>query len=444
MFQDWRKELNRVLLLIVVAGVLGAIFNAVLLFILLPISAYLLYTLLHLRRLQKWLLEWSEVRRIPPPESSGIWGDVFDSIYRLQERERLANEELQSILTKAQESSAALKIGVILIDKSGDLDWWNKSAEHLLGLRYPGDRRMTVTNLIRDPRFADYFQSRQYQDPLIIESPLDERAILEFQLALYGESERLMVVRDISKVHKLEMMRKDFVANVSHELRTPITVISGYLETFVDNLESFQPEWRKPLQQIQQQSHRMEQLIKDLLMLSQLETKAITKHQTAIDVLALLQEARNDAIQAFTDKAHVIDINCPAGFEITGDRGELYSAVSNLVFNAAKYSPEGGHILIGAEKTLTAFLISVADDGIGLEPQHIPRLTERFYRVDASRSTTTGGTGLGLAIVKHVLMRHDGSLQIHSEIGKGSKFICQFPLSRLRDESALAAESISI
>lgn len=431
MLPDWQKEINRILLLIGSAGVLGIVFGQVLLFIFVAVVVYLVFTIRQLRRLDKWLSALAAGDDMSPPEGYGLWGSLFDGIYRLQKRQKQIAGEMQSILDKAQESSAALEIAFVLIDKSGNLDWWNKAGETLLGLRYPDDRNQAATNFIRNPIFADYFQKEKYDQPLTMNSPVNSNVVLEFQLATFGERERLMVVRDISQIHKLEMMRKDFVGNVSHELRTPITVISGYLENLLENLDSIEPRWHKPLQQMAQQSRRMENIVRDLLMLTRLETKAVTRQLADVEVKGLLSEIANDTNHLFEDKQHKIEVICPAGLRLRADRSELYSAISNLAFNAAKYTAPKGHIVLKAQSKDNSFDISVTDNGVGIEAHHIPRLTERFYRVDASRTSSSGGTGLGLAIVKHILVRHNATLDISSIPGKGSTFTCRFPLTRL-------------
>lgn len=255
--------------------------------------------------------------------------------------------------------------------------------------------------------------------------------MLEFQITLFGEGERLMLVRDVSQIHRLESMRKDFVGNVSHELRTPITVINGYLETLLDHKDSVAPRWIKPIEQMHQQSQRMENIVRDLLTLSRLETKAPAKEQDRIDVNSLLRELKGDAEQVFENKSHSFELESDQDLYLRGNSSELYSAISNLLFNAAKYTPENGAIKLVAKLCDKGLNVEVIDNGVGIAQQHIPRLTERFYRVDESRSTDTGGTGLGLAIVKHVLARHGAHLEIHSELGKGSRFVCHFPKERL-------------
>lgn len=427
MYQDWRKELNWAVIILLTVGLIGFALGQTLLAISFCLVIYLGYFFVQLYRLGNWLQSLDTDRFRPPPEGFGLWGEIFDGIHKLQKETRQANLELQYILARAQNSVAALDIAVVLIDNKDTLEWWNDAAETLLGFRYPQDRRQTATNLIRNPSFSQYFYEEKYNEPLTITSPINSNLMLEIQITLFGEQDKVILVRNITKIHKLELMRKDFVANVSHELRTPITVISGYLETLMENSQFIDGKWHKPLQQMHQQSKRMENIVRDLLMLSRLETKGISLQQSTINLRSFLNEIRNDTFQIFEDLHHTITVECDETMGLTGDRGELYSAISNLVFNAAKYTASGGEIQLRCEAVDDAIEISVVDNGIGIEPQHIPRITERFYRVDVSRSTSTGGTGLGLAIVKHILMRHNAVLEITSTPGKGSCFKCRFP-----------------
>lgn len=431
MFFNWHSALKRLFFIFILLLIAGWVLGAPALVLLAGTVCYLVYHLRQLGKLYSWLKENEVSEPVPPPESKGIWGHVFDGIYLLQRREREALQGLRSIIDKAQESTAALEIAVVMINNKGGLEWWNPAATRLLGLRNPQDKKQAVTNLIREPLFIDYFHKANFSRPLKLHAPGDSSMMLEFQITSFGEGEQLMLVRDISQLDKLEMMRKDFVGNVSHELRTPITVITGYLETMLDDRSNLPQRWVKPVEQMAQQSHRMENIIKDLLTLSQLETRATSRDQSSIQLLALLREIRNDAEQVFSDKHHQITLNCAADLQVLGNLNELYSAISNLVLNAAKYTPAGGNISLEAISNRNGLKISVRDDGPGILPQHIPRLTERFYRVDESRSSDTGGTGLGLAIVKHVLARHGGKLEIHSEPGKGSEFSCHLPPDRV-------------
>jgi two-component system, OmpR family, phosphate regulon sensor histidine kinase PhoR len=429
--QNWRSEFNRLCLLLALAAVIGYAVGHVSWVMLVSLCLYYLYNLYQLRRFNNWLNRDSSQTDSEPPESFGLWGDIFDGIYRMQKQERRANTYLANIIDKAQESSAALEMAVVMINKQGNLDWWNFAAEELLGLQYPKDRNQSITNLIRNPSFSEYFHNENYDETLKMEAPGESDKILEFQIALFGENERLMIVRDITQLHRLESMRRDFVGNVSHELGTPITVIKGYLEAILDNIDDLEGKWHKPMQQMRQQSMRMENIVRDLLMLSSLETKGLTKTQNEFDLKSLFSEIESDTQQMFRDKAHTFELSCPSSLAIIGKRSELYSAISNLVVNAAKYTPAGGQIKLSAVIGSDSLDISVEDNGIGIESHHIPRLTERFYRIDGSRSSETGGTGLGLAIVKHILARHEAELDIESTYGEGSRFIFKLPLNRV-------------
>lgn len=442
--QNWRTEFKRLCLLLALAALVGYAVGHVSGVMLICLCLYYLYNLYQLRRFNLWLNRDSSQADSEPPESFGLWGDIFDGIYRLQKQERRANSYLANIIDKAQESSAALEMAVVMINKQGNLDWWNLAAEELLGFQYPKDRNQSITNLVRDPRFSDYFHHENYDETLKMDAPGDSDKILEFQIALFGENERLMIVRDITQLHRLESMRKDFVGNVSHELGTPITVIKGYLEAILDNLDAMDSKWHKPMQQMRQQSLRMENIVRDLLMLSSLETKAQTRTQDEIHLRTLFSEIENDTQQMFKDKGHSFEIGCDPTLAFRGKRGELYSAISNLVVNAAKYTPANGHIKLSAAVGTDALEIVVEDDGVGIEHHHIPRLTERFYRIDGSRSSDTGGTGLGLAIVKHILARHEGALEVESEYGEGSRFICALPLDRLGATDDAKSEAPSL
>lgn len=429
--QNWRSELNRLCLLLSLAAVIGFAVGHVSWIMLISLCVYYLYNLYQLRRFNLWLNRDSSESDSEPPESFGLWGDIFDGIYRLQKQERRANSYLANIIDKAQESSAALEMAFVMINRQGNLDWWNYAAENLLGFQYPKDRNQSITNLVRNPSFSEYFHNANYDETLKMEAPGESSKILEFQIAQFGENERLMIVRDITQLHRLESMRKDFVGNVSHELGTPITVIKGYLESVLDNLDGLDEKWHKPMHQMQQQSMRMENIVRDLLMLSSLETKGLTKTQDVIELQSLFSEIESDTQQMFKDKAHTFELICNPSLAIIGKRSELYSAISNLVVNAAKYTPAGGHIKLSADLGVDSLDIAVEDNGIGIENHHLPRLTERFYRIDGSRSSDTGGTGLGLAIVKHILARHEAELEVKSSFGEGSCFVCKLPLNRV-------------
>ena len=366
-----------------------------------------------------------------PPEASGIWGDIFDAVYRLQKKQRKSKRRMQQALARIENSTAALREGVLMADSLGNLEWWNHSAEQFLGLLKPTDRGQAITNIVRNPEFFRYFSQKRFGDPLIIKSPAKEGVYLEIQTTLYDQNDHLIFVRDVTRLHLLELMRKDFVANASHELKTPLTVIKGYLET----LDMFKQALPKSMQQgivnMTAQSDRMEQLIEDLLLLSRLESNDRHSNDQWHDVAELIQSIAN-SLQVMCGSQHQLNIDVQTGSKLYGCYAELYSAFSNLVVNAIKYSPAGGDISIRWESTEFNGVFAVQDNGVGIEPRHIPRLTERFFRVDKGRGASTGGTGLGLAIVKHVLLHHNAKLQIRSQPGYGSTFSCHFPASRLQ------------
>jgi two-component system phosphate regulon sensor histidine kinase PhoR len=423
----WRRELWRLGLLAALGSLAGGILSSPWLGLSAGLILCLFHHMRHLRALHHWLV--SDVQS-PPPEASGLWGELFDRFYRHQKRQRLTQERLRNTLQRIQESSEAMRDSVVMLDSSGDLEWWNSAAEKMLGLQTRHDRGQHVTNLLRDPRFIDYFHARDYREPLTLPSPIDERRILQFQITLYGDDERLLMARDITRLHRLEEMRRDFVANVSHELRTPLTVLAGYLETYSDHSDQLPPRLARGLGQMKEQADRMQNLVNDLLMLSRLEIDQTDDDHRPLAMDALLEEICRDA-EALSEGRQQIEVQVEESRWLIGSEQEIRSAVSNLAFNAVRYTFRGCRITLRWKSHPRGACLEVADDGLGIDPVHIPRLTERFYRVDKGRSTATGGTGLGLAIVKHVLLRHDARLEIHSRPGQGALFRCIFPAERL-------------
>ncbi|HSX86817.1 MAG TPA: phosphate regulon sensor histidine kinase PhoR [Pseudomonas sp.] len=424
--QDWRGNLiRRLLLLLGACLLLGLATGQYAWMLVIGLSGYLAWHLKQLLRLHEWLR--NRQTNEPPPDSHGLWGEVFDSIYHLQRRDQKARDRLQAVIDRVQESTAALKDAVIMLDRDGNLEWWNLAAEHLLGLKTPQDGGQPITNLVRDPRFSEYLESNNYAEPLELPSPTNDRRRLQFHITQYGNREHLMLVRDVTRINQLEQMRKDFVANVSHELRTPLTVISGYLETLLDNVEQINPRWLRALQQMQQQGGRMQALLNDLLLLAKLEATDYPADNQPVAVDLLLLSIKNDAQALSAERNHRISLEADAAVKLKGSEAELRSAFSNLVFNAVKYTDDEGDIRIRWWGDEQGAHLEVRDSGQGIEAKHLPRLTERFYRVDSSRASNTGGTGLGLAIVKHVLLRHRARLEISSRLGHGSTFTCHFP-----------------
>jgi two-component system phosphate regulon sensor histidine kinase PhoR len=425
--QNWRAALIRHYLLLIAACLLvGLITDQYAWALVVGLTLYLAWHLKQLLRLHNWL-RTRKTNDEAPPEGHGLWGEVFDSIYHLQRRDLRVRDRLQAVIDRVQESTAALRDAVVMLDRDGNLEWWNLAAEKLLGLKTPQDGGQLITNLVRDPRFIEYFEGHNYNEPLELPSPINDRVRLQYQITQYGNREHLMLVRDVTRLYQLEQMRKDFVANVSHELRTPLTVIAGYLETLLDNVENVNPRWLRALQQMQQQGGRMQNLLNDLLLLAKLEATDYPSDNQPVAVDLLLLSIKGDAQALSAERNHRISLEADAQVRLKGSESELRSAFSNLIFNAVKYTPDAGEIRVRWWGDEQGAHLSVQDSGIGIDEKHLPRLTERFYRVDSSRASDTGGTGLGLAIVKHVLLRHRAKMEITSVLGKGSTFTCHFP-----------------
>ncbi len=405
------------------SAALGSIYGYPREAVILVLLALIAFWLYQMQRVQQWLKEPKQ----SPPDAYGIWGELLAHIYFHQRKNSEAQVLLQSTVQYLQDSFAAMRDGVVMVDEQGAIKWLNQAVEPLLGLRYPDDTGQTLTNLVRVPEFNRYFLSRDYTTPLQYTAVGDvEKIYLRVEITRFGQSERLLFIRDVSGAVRLEQMRRDFVANVSHELRTPLTVISGYLGTFLTNTEELPERYVKPLRQMDQQARRMEHLLKDLLWLSRLESEQHEDEREFLDIRGLLQELRDELTEAYPASEIVLDLATDQ--RIYGDYRQLYSAVSNLAINAIKYSPDNSPVTISWSSDGDKCLLQVRDSGIGIDSVHIPRLTERFYRVDDSRSSATGGTGLGLAIVKHAAAAHGAKLKIESKLGKGSAFTLVFPI----------------
>lgn len=426
-----RKELLRLIGFTLFGALLGSFWGKPALGAVSVLVLLLGQHLWQLQRLARWLQQPNDV----PPEANKLWGEVFDGIYHYQRREKANQQQLSQLLERIQDSSQALRDGVVMIDQKGDLEWWNHAAERLLGLSAASDRGQPITYLLRHPQFVDYYESQQYLEPLVLPSHITEDHLLEYQITLFGKNERLLLVRDCTKMRRLERMRQDFVANVSHELRTPLTVLSGYLETFSDHAEQLPSHWQRGLTLMTEQSARMEHLVAELLTLSRLETSDFKAEAAPINIAELLAAIRLDAL-ALSEHQHQVTLNIDERLYVRGSLTELRSAFSNLVFNAVKYTPHGSIIELHWYHDQDGAYLEVKDNGPGIDSKHLKFLTQRFYRVDTSRSSHTGGTGLGLAIVKHVMLRHQGRLSISSSAHQGSCFTCYFPLTQTLQRNA--------
>ena len=425
-------------MLVAIAAAAGYFFENFLVFFLLALAINFAINLYEISRLEFWLSKKNTKNPLPTEQLGKFWSSIVKKAFQEPNESEDTTTSPISFRNKTKNSLIVKKkvfaqagTGTLMINEHDDVVWCNSEIEALLEFSYSELSSKNIKKIIKDKRFSDYLHSQKYNSPLRSNAPSSDNKVFEYQAIVFSEEDRLIIVRDITQLDRLESMRKDFVGNLSHELRTPITVIQGYSEALLDNLDDVDAKWKKPLKQMHQSAIRMKNLIKDLLLLSSLETETPTGQRDDVHLHALLHEITGDTQQVFTKKNHNYLIDCERNIYITGDRSELYSAFSNLLSNAAKYTPKGGKIEILTAASQAFFDIEIIDDGIGIDRQHIPRLTERFYRVSESRTTDTGGTGLGLAIVKHVLARHSGELKIHSSIGLGSRFVCRLPKSRV-------------
>ena len=385
------------------------------------LAALLVAHTVRLARLLDWLRSPAE-RELP--EVGGVWGEVFIGLHRLQRGERQARGRLEAELEVFSQAAEASPDGLVILDAEERIAWCNRMAEQHLGLSAARDVGLPLTNLVRIPRFAEFLVHSAPGEELRFS---DGGRALSLEVIRFGADRKLLISFDVTQVERAETVRRDFVANVSHELRTPLTVICGFLEHMVEDAA---PEMRPQLAMMDEQARRMLHLVSDLLTLSKLEDETQTPAEELFDVRDLLYDVAADTRQLSAGK-HSITCEAQPAF-LKGSREELRSAFANLASNAVRYTPEGGRILLSWALREGQGVFSVEDSGIGIPEEHLPRLTERFYRVDRGRSRESGGTGLGLAIVKHVLMRHQAGLEIRSVPGAGSTFGAVFPAWRVR------------
>jgi two-component system, OmpR family, phosphate regulon sensor histidine kinase PhoR len=366
-----------------------------------------------------------------PEDFSGVYEDLAFRIYRIRTRSRKRKKRLTELLRRWQNSSSALPDAAVVVDKDGNITWFNQTASSMLGLK-PSDHGRHIGNLIRNPRFIHYMVTGEFSEQLEISSPIDISKILSIRVAPYGTGQRLLLMSDITHLQRLMTMRRDFIANVSHELRTPLTVIMGYLETLKDDDEADLDDLKVYLARIETPALRMKSLVEDLLLLSKLDTGAPSTpaSSSVINIVSMVKNIVAEAEQISKGR-HTFTLEVDDELQLKGMEKEIHSAFFNLVTNAIRYTPEGGEIKVKWLALGDGASFCVQDNGMGISPEHMARLTERFYRVDVGRSRSSGGTGLGLAIVKQVLRRHDAELVIDSEAEKGSEFCCMFQQSRV-------------
>lgn len=426
----WQRSFH-IILVICITAVLWMILGAV--HALIFCNGALLWIVFHHVRHIVALERWLQVSDHTPasiPVGSGAWDDVFAHLARYVRQHSQSQELLSLALERMRRVTSAMPDGIVILDESDRIEWCNPVAEQHLGINLSLDAGQQITYLVRQIPFVEYLAARKYSNPLILKQMRQQGLIVSLQLVPYGYKQKLLISRDITRFEKVETMRRDFIANVSHELRTPLTVIGGFLETLSADGNVNADFNKRALTLMSEQTTRMQRLVEDLLILSRLENEQNKVNEKTVDVVSLLHGIQQDA-ESLSAGRHHIKLNITTQDQLLGSEEELRSAFANLISNAIRYTPDEGEININWKTQDGRGLFFVQDSGIGIEPEHIPRLTERFYRVDSSRSRETGGTGLGLAIVKHVLNRHQARLEIISRAGKGSRFNIWFPAKRL-------------
>lgn len=421
MDSPWRSELYWLALLAFAGLFFGKVTGLYLLSAGLAALGYLARQVYHINQMALWLRTGGKI-----PEGSGIWEEIYYLIYRLRRRNKSRKKKLVEMLERFRTATAALPDATVVLRSRDEIDWFNEAAERLLGLR-KGDVGQQIGNLLRSPKFAEFLRARDYAATLNLASPVSERMQLEIRIVPYGENLRLLVAQDVTQIRFMERVRSDFVANVSHELRTPLTVLRGYLETLGDG--EAPGHYLKMFHRMEEQTTRMQRLIDGLLALTKLESGTLAEARR-VDMRILLNSVCEEA--KLLGHGSNLELRLESEADLLGVEAELRSAFSNLVLNALKYAaPESGSVRVLWRDQPGGAALAVEDNGPGIAPEHLPRLTERFYRVETGKSGGKDGAGLGLAIVKHVMTRHEGELKIDSHLGVGSCFSCFFPEKRL-------------
>ncbi len=437
----WGRPLSTVVLIGIVAlfswPILGR--EGALLVLSALLLALLFSHIVNLSALYRWL---QNARPENAPVGSGSWEYVFSRLLRMLKRHRQSEARLSEALSRFELAGAALPDAVVILGEGDRIEWCNPKAEDYFGLDNERDRGQQITYILRQPQFVAHLFAGQVGESLVLRVSREHRElVLSVQLVPYGDRHKLVLGRDITRWERLETTRRDFIANVSHELRTPLTVVGGFLETLGDMKKPDPEMTRRSIMLMAQQTSRMTRLVEDLLTLSRLESTHNPMREEDVNVPDLIKALHQDAI-ALSAGRHKLRVRIESNDWLKGNTEELRSAFGNLISNAVRYTPERGEVEMRWERRDGHPVFAVRDTGIGIEPQHIDRLTERFYRVDRSRSRETGGTGLGLAIVKHVLNRHQARLEVQSSLGSGSTFSVIFPDTRCVPANAPAQAAV--
>jgi len=417
---SWKRLVLELLLCCIPAFILGAIFGYLPWFLFAAVTGLLIWHFWNLLRLSWWL--WVDKSMTPPP-GTGSWEPLLYGLHQMQMRNKKRRRELGNLIKRFRSGAESLPDAVILTTEEGAIFWCNGLAQQMLGLRWPDDNGQNILNLLRYPEFTKYIRNQEFGRPLHL--VLNNGRHLEIRVMPYSEQQLLMVARDVTQMHQLEGARRNFFANVSHELRTPLTVLQGYLEMMQEQTLEGAPR-EKALHTMREQTSRMEGLVRQLLTLSKIEAAPTLPPNETIDVPMMLRVVEREA-QTLSQQKHTFSFEVDNTLKVLGNEEQLRSAISNLVYNAVNHTPAGTHVIVRWQHVPQGAEFSVEDNGPGIAAEHIPRLTERFYRVDKARSRQTGGSGLGLAIVKHAVNHHESRLDIVSEPGKGTRFSFVLP-----------------
>jgi two-component system phosphate regulon sensor histidine kinase PhoR len=401
-------------------------------FVAVALALILAYEVGNLLRFERWLRRRTVE---PPPNMVGLWGEALAVASRIYRRKVFHKRRVLMLLREFRRMTTAMPDAAVLLGENREILWFNRTAARWLDLKRKLDYGIRIDNLVRHPQFVEYLDRHGSTAPPRIHMPgLGDRWLLFRLVTTTSTGQQLLIVRDVTSEARLESMRKDFVANASHELRSPLTVITGYLDALCDDA-SLDSVWKAPVEEMRRQTERMRSIVQDLLELSRLEAQTGEAERTPVDVAGMLALIRRDMLARPTRPA-AIELELDSDDRLLGSETELHSILSNLASNAVKYTPVDGRVYIRWWTDAKGGHVEVRDTGIGIAAEHLPRLTERFYRVDPGRSRKLGGSGLGLAIVKHALQRHGGRLQVTSVEGKGSTFTCHFPSARIVSRSA--------
>ncbi|MCG6201927.1 phosphate regulon sensor histidine kinase PhoR [Psychromonas antarctica] len=424
---SWKELIWALVFIYLPILLIGTLFNSLAELLFIAFFIHILWHYYYLKKLNNWL--WNNKSTVLPHGQSE-WERAFMGIHNMQQRHRKRRNDLARVISRFRAGSEALPDAVIVFHKRGEIIWCNRLAQVQLGFKWPEDSGENITNLIRNPLFVNYLKQNSYDEPLDLISPNNPEKTLEFRVMPYAVHQRILIVRDVTAYRQIDAMRRLFVANVSHELRTPLTVLQGYIE-ILDSQAQPDSTQAKAIKVLEQQTVRMCSLVEQLMTLSKIESAPNLDLDEHVNVPALLAQIENEASTLGKDKALLIQFDVAQNLCVRGDQMQLRSAMANLVYNAINYTPIKGSVKIIWRLCDEGAYFCVMDNGDGIAPEHILHLTERFYRVDGSRSRNTGGSGLGLSIVKHALMHYDSQLNIESNLGEGSQFSFVIPANYL-------------